>query len=348
MDSYHRPSHRDRSRYDDRYRRTDSGRNENKHRDRSNDRIDRRRRREDSRDRSPRFRDYGRNERDRDRNRDRDYDRQRDRDRRSHRRRSDSRSDDESTKRSFSRHDKKHHRSRSRDRSLSPRRDDLKSQNSGISEHKSKVSTEYSLEDRSGFNYISEQYNSASNNSSEQYEATPTTFFDYKPKDYKSDNDSTAMTFDDDSIPIDKERIHQEMQERLRQHLAKEGKVYPPPKQPEASHPVFANDGSFLETFKKMQQQQQHVTQSIGMPIVQNTITAIKPDKPIPTPVPMFGKRRGGKILKTGIVQKPKVIEEDSNGTSGSKDPWALYLQEVKKYKNSACDADTNTRPLVK
>lgn len=140
---------------------------------------------------------------------------------------------------------------------------------------------------------------------------------------------------------FDKEKIQKEMQERLTQHLAREGKVYPPPK-PQASHPIFANDGSFLETFKKLQEQQQHRHhhQPQKMPVEQ-----IPAEKKL-IPQPIYGKRRGVKILKTGIVAKQKVIDETSIDTPN--DTWAIYLQEVKKYKNVSCDADTKTRPLVK
>lgn len=150
---------------------------------------------------------------------------------------------------------------------------------------------------------------------------------------FKSDKNSTKIinSTDDD---FDKERIHKEMQERLIQHLAKEGKVYPPPK-PQASHPIFANDGSFLETFKKMQEQQQQKFEQI------------EGERKFVQQKPVFGKRRGGKILKTGIVQKPKLVDELS-GEINQNDAWALYLQEVKKYKNVSCDADSKTRPLVK
>lgn len=64
----------------------------------------------------------------------------------------------------------------------------------------------------------------------------------------------------DTDEPFDKERIHREIEAKLRETLAREGKVYPPPK-PEASHPVFANDGSFMELFKKMQGQQEQQQQ---------------------------------------------------------------------------------------
>lgn len=62
---------------------------------------------------------------------------------------------------------------------------------------------------------------------------------------------------------------------------------------------------------------------------------------------PMFSKRRGGKILKTGIVQKTKITDESVTEETPN-DAWSLYLQEVKKYKNVSCDADSKTRPLVK
>lgn len=121
------------------------------------------------------------------------------------------------------------------------------------------------------------------------------------------------------------------MEEKLRLALAKEGKVYPPPK-PEPSHPVFANDGSFLEIFKKMQQQmtQQQANADAAEQKLKN--------QPI-------CKRRGGKILKTGIVAKSRA--SDPNNVD-PKDFWSLYLQEVKKYKNTSCDVDSKTRPLVK
>lgn len=164
----------------------------------------------------------------------------------------------------------------------------------------------------------------------------------------------------DTDEPIDKERIHREMEEKLRQALAKEGKVYPP-KKPEASHPVFANDGSFLEIFKKMQAQQQHphvpvvtapaiVAPIVAAPVLASTssaatyVAATTTSKVAPPP-PLVGRRRGGKILKTGVVAKPKAQAEQSDDP---KDFWSLYLAEVNKYKNHACDSDGGTRPLVK
>lgn len=150
----------------------------------------------------------------------------------------------------------------------------------------------------------------------------------------------------DEDGDFDKEQIHKEMQERLIRHLAREGKVYPPPK-PQASHPVFANDGSFLETFKRLQ------GGDVGAPSSTYEQYSVAPQQRLqqqrqpPQQQPMFGKRRGGKILKTGIVAKPKPIEEP-DAAANKNDAWAMYLQEVKKYKSVSCDTDEKTRPLVK
>lgn len=168
----------------------------------------------------------------------------------------------------------------------------------------------------------------------------------------------------DENEPIDRARIHREMEEKLRATLAKEGKVYPPPK-PEASHPVFANDGSFLEIFKKMQEAQASTSTSAvassannlkpTLPSVPSIVATANPStapylaaaatgKSAPPP-PIVGRRRGGKILKTGVVAKPK-IQADAN--ADPKDFWSLYLAEVNKYKNTACESEQGNRPLVK
>ncbi|XP_055709365.1 peptidyl-prolyl cis-trans isomerase G [Phlebotomus papatasi] len=142
-----------------------------------------------------------------------------------------------------------------------------------------------------------------------------------------------------EDIEANKEKIHQAMEERLRQHLAAQGKVYPPPKPEPQQTTMFANDGSFMEMFKRMQEQQQKTDQSTssgsGQPEVKKA------------PAPLFGKRRGGKILKTGIVEKKKPVEE-TVPAPGTTDAWTLYMMEVKKYKNFSCDIDSNSRPLVK
>lgn len=181
----------------------------------------------------------------------------------------------------------------------------------------------------------------------------------------KQDNSPTKADnykFDEEE-PIDRARIHREMEEKLRQALAKEGKVYPPPK-PEASHPVFANDGSFLEIFKKMQEQQKlqnnkpstsKAAATVIAPVVAKPLSAaptlaaaasVNPlRKSTAPPPPIVGRRKGGKILKTGVVAKPKA-QNDTGGDS--KDFWSLYLAEVNKYKNTACESEQGNRPLIK
>ncbi|KAL5275812.1 C19orf43 family protein [Megaselia abdita] len=151
--------------------------------------------------------------------------------------------------------------------------------------------------------------------------------------------------------PIDKEKIHKEIEEKLRETLAREGIEYNAPK-PEATHPVFANDGSFLEIFKKMQEAQ-HETQPEPLLLQQQPSTSYAPPPMLPTSntvprpqIPIFGRRRGGKILKTGVVAKPKSSDNDSS--TDPKDFWSIYLREVNKYKNAACDSDAQSRPLVK
>lgn len=165
---------------------------------------------------------------------------------------------------------------------------------------------------------------------SDETSKSPTTYESFKIKEEYLTNADEGNSISELEEPFDKEKIHKEIEEKLRLALAKEGKVYPPPK-PEPSHPVFANDGSFLEIFKKMQEQMQQSQQ-------QND-NDNKSRQPI-------CKRRGGKILKTGIVAKAR--SQEGSGSVDPKDFWSLYLQEVKKYKNTSCDVDSKTRPLVK
>ncbi|RZC39246.1 hypothetical protein BDFB_014626, partial [Asbolus verrucosus] len=96
---------------------------------------------------------------------------------------------------------------------------------------------------------------------------------------------------------------------------------------------IFKNDGSFMEMFKKMQEEQQkQKSESAGT----NENKA---------PLLAFGKRRGGKVLKTGMVQKNKTLSQEE---SDAQDAWTLYMKEVKRYKEACCDDDSKTRLLVK
>lgn len=95
---------------------------------------------------------------------------------------------------------------------------------------------------------------------------------------------------------------------------------------------VFKNDGTFLEMFKKLQEQQK--SKENPPPEEQK--------KPL---LPAFGKRRGGKVLKTGMVQKVRHLNDEEGN---AQDAWAIYMKEVRKYKEACCDDDSKTRPLVK
>ncbi|CAG9771137.1 unnamed protein product [Ceutorhynchus assimilis] len=101
----------------------------------------------------------------------------------------------------------------------------------------------------------------------------------------------------------------------------------------EEENPIpFKNDGSFLEMFKKMQEEKAK----------EEPPPEVEVKKPV---LPMFGKRRGGKVLKTGIVAKLKNPENEEATNS---DAWAMYMREVRRYKEEHCDDDSKTRPLVK
>lgn len=174
------------------------------------------------------------------------------------------------------------------------------------------------------------------------------TDFDLSNENSQPDSTSAHVPMDlfddeDPELKAERERVQKETMERLQKHLRSEGKHYPAPK-PQASHPIFANDGSFLEMFKSMQniiqsKPIQVTPQPQIMPAVPKTSATSRP------PVPTI-KRRGGKILKTGIVQKQRNIEETDDAQPT--DSWNAYLKEVKRYKNVTCGDDNITRPLVK
>lgn len=120
---------------------------------------------------------------------------------------------------------------------------------------------------------------------------------------------------------------------------------------------LFANDGSFLELFKRKMEEEQRQRQEEPPPGPQ------RPDQPASAaagpgnqkrkggPGPTFsfvGKRRGGNklALKTGIVAKKQKTEDEVLTSKG--DAWAKYMAEVKKYKAHQCGDDDKTRPLVK
>lgn len=118
--------------------------------------------------------------------------------------------------------------------------------------------------------------------------------------------------------------------------------------------------GSFLEIFKKTIQQQQTspslsttttaavATTTVATPAKEKQtkpiIAAVTTTNPVTPILPV--KRRGAKILKTGIVQKQRIVEETEEPQST--DSWSTYLKEVKRYKTVTCSDDNITRSLVK
>lgn len=99
---------------------------------------------------------------------------------------------------------------------------------------------------------------------------------------------------------------------------------------------AFKNDGSFLEMFKKLQEQKAEEAAKAQ----EASVSEVK------KPLPLFGKRRGGRVLKTGMVQKTRNMQDSE--LNDPQDAWSVYMKEVKKYKEACCDDDSKTRPLVK
>ncbi|KAM4531154.1 telomerase RNA component interacting RNase [Odontesthes bonariensis] len=111
---------------------------------------------------------------------------------------------------------------------------------------------------------------------------------------------------------------------------------------------VFANDGSFMELFKKKMEEEKSKkeTQQTGgdaRPTEQGQTSVEKKALPVTS---FVGKRRGGVFLKTGMVAKKQ--KTDTEAEPGRSDAWSKYMAEVKKYKAHQCGDDDKTRPLVK
>lgn len=111
---------------------------------------------------------------------------------------------------------------------------------------------------------------------------------------------------------------------------------------------AFANDGSFMELFKKKMEDEERRKREGEEEEEKTKSSAAAPDKK-PLSVSSFvGKRRGGArlALKTGVVAKKQ--KPDSEVEAGKGDAWMKYMAEVKKYKAHQCGDDDKTRPLVK
>ncbi|GIY62475.1 hypothetical protein CDAR_581631 [Caerostris darwini] len=105
---------------------------------------------------------------------------------------------------------------------------------------------------------------------------------------------------------------------------------------------TFANDGSFLELFKKKMEEEAKGETS-GTSDGEGSKSA---DEKLRKPESVV-KRRGNKVLKTGMVKKLKT-EDPTEEPPVPAEGWSRYMEEVKKYRQQACDEDGKTRPLVK
>ncbi|XP_026077818.1 telomerase RNA component interacting RNase-like [Carassius auratus] len=117
---------------------------------------------------------------------------------------------------------------------------------------------------------------------------------------------------------------------------------------------AFANDGSFMELFKKKMEEEEErrkrQTEEEEDKTKKSSAAAgqaSQEKKPLGGSS-FVGKRRGGArlALKTGMVAKKQKL--DSEVEAGKGDAWTKYMAEVKKYKAHQCGDDDKTRPLVK
>lgn len=160
---------------------------------------------------------------------------------------------------------------------------------------------------------------------------------EFSQEDFEQFSRDHGIDFSNIDTDEDRQVLHEKMEQVLKEHFEAQGKVYPPvkPEKPAINAATgFANDGSFLEQFKKMQDEYKQ-----QMEDEKKRRAAEERLKSLPL------RRRGGKILKTGIVAKTTATPP----TNSSADAWSLYFKEVQKYKRASCDSDAPpTRPLVK
>lgn len=126
---------------------------------------------------------------------------------------------------------------------------------------------------------------------------------------------------------------------------------------------IFRNDGSFMEMFKKLQEDQKKKeepkasvageTTAAATPEDDGGAAALEPsskDQPKKTSLSFVGKRRGGRILATGMVKKQRKepVSEPQEPDDGKTDAWSQYMSEVRKYREQSCEEEGKRRPLVK
>ncbi|XP_050739059.1 telomerase RNA component interacting RNase-like [Eriocheir sinensis] len=123
-------------------------------------------------------------------------------------------------------------------------------------------------------------------------------------------------------------------------------------RQTQTPNNVFRNDGSFMEMFKKMQEDQKRKEKEEPTKRPSSAGSPTSKDPPPKKPALSFvGKRRGGRILATGMVKKQRreaVPEKPKPVEGGKTDAWSQYMSEVRKYKEQSCEEEGKRRPLVK
>lgn len=303
-----------------------------------------------SRSRDKRSRSRNRRSRSRDRKRDQKRkDRSRSRDRHNKRERYDKRDrspDRRHRDKSAERSKRRDSRDRRRDGSLSRSK---KHRRSSSSDNNPKIRPSSSQSGSQSNVIILESNQKRKRESTSSTDQSTTKRFDPR-KDYEIANEFSIEGFEqftrENGIDFskietdeDRESVHEKMEELLKAHFAAQGKVYPPVKveRPAINAATgFANDGSFMEQFKRMQEEYK-----LQQEAEKKRRAAEERLKSLP-----IRRRGGGKILKTGVVAKTKLNEDGSEVPAA--DAWSAYFKEVQKYKNSSCDSDSQTRPLVK
>jgi hypothetical protein len=300
--------------------------------------------------------------RDRDRSRDRQKKRSRSRDRRRSRdKKSRSRDRSRSRGRDYKRRDRsrdkdsreKHHKKdrRSRDRSYD-KSQDKRRRSSSSSETNSKNRSESSksvkpiiitaskLTGRAKANRVAARRSST--DSTVDHRASFEISNEFSQEGFEQFSRDHGIDFTNIETDKDREALHEKMEQVLKEHFEAQGKVYPPPKPEKPAINAatgFANDGSFLEQFKRMQDEYKlQMEEEKRRKAIEDRLKSL----------PL--RRRGGKILKTGIVAKTTLNADGQvTANSAANDAWTLYQKEVQKYKSaSSCDTEAPTRPLVK
>ncbi|RWS30919.1 hypothetical protein B4U80_10783 [Leptotrombidium deliense] len=107
----------------------------------------------------------------------------------------------------------------------------------------------------------------------------------------------------------------------------------------------FANDGSFMELIKKMEEEREARLKTESNNNSGDCVTKDETKHANETANVSTVKRRS-KVLKIGVIKRDRRLLEDTDEVSG--DAWQQYMNEVRKYKDKFGDDSDKNRPLVK